>query len=316
MAVLLMLCGCGGGTAEPEEQGNPVSNAADPMPTDPGDEVPAESDDGPVAEESDRPAESDEDGNGNGNGDGNGNGNGDGEDDGEGDGDGDGDGDGEDDRVLVVGGPTLDNTFPTNPFALPDVGRSSCVMLTNRTSDLTVTVESVRLVNLEPAGNPGLQLGSQPDAHPQCGTAPGFPGHVEGAETYYATCVGAELEPEEGSACPVEVRSVGVEGTDYTGRLVLVLSATCTSAVGEPCDRLVGRATPTVESPVTVVWEFSRRYSSCLAPHDRSGAEFLSEESEGRCPTGPAPPPSSGATESPSEPGTETEPGTDTEAQP
>jgi hypothetical protein len=322
-AVLLMLCGCGGG-AEPDGSGTPVSSTAVPTQTDPGDEVPAEPDDGPVAEESERPTDGDgSDGGGGDSAGGGGDSAGGGGDSagggGGGDsggGDGGGGGGGEDDRVLVVGGPTLDNTFPTNPFALPDVGRSSCVMLTNRTSDLTVTVDSVRLVNLEPPGDPGLQLGSQPDAHPQCGTDPGFPGHVEGAETYYSTCVDAELQPDAGSACPVEVRSVGAEGTDYTARLVFLLSATCTEAVGEPCDRLVGRATPTAEDPVTVVWEFSRRYSSCLAPHDRSGAEFLPEESEGRCPSDPPTPSPSDATESPpEEPGTATEQGTDTEDQ-
>jgi hypothetical protein len=280
--VLLALAGCGGGS-DPDGPAGPASSTSDPDPTQPDDEVPTESDDGPVTDETDLPPDTD-----------------------------DGGEDGDDERVLEVGGPTLDNTFPTNPFALPHVDGSSCVLFTNRTSDITVTVRSVDLVNLEPPGDPGLVLGPTPSEHPQCANAPGFPGEVGESVTVFATCTGAQLEPDEATACPIEVRSVGTEGTDYTARLVLRLSASCTGVVGEPCDRLVGLATPTAEAPVTLVWEDSRRYSSCLVPRDRGGAEFLPEESEGRCPTDS---PSESPSESPSgSTGTST-PDTETEEQ-
>lgn len=282
MAILLAGCGGGadgdGGAAGPDAStsSSPTSSGDTETSTDPFTEPSTEPGDTAVPDETDRPTDS----GGNGGDDSGGNSG------------------GEDERVLEVAGPTLDNTYPTNPFALPRVGGSSCILLSNRLSDVAVTVDSVKLINLQPTGNPGLALGDAPNQHPQCVNAPS-----EQTWTVRATCVGARLEPDAASACPVEVRSTGTVGTDYTARLVLRLSATCTTPVGEPCDRLVGRATPTPAEPVTVTWEFSRRYSSCLVPRDRDGAEFLPEEADGGCPsTTPTPSPS----ESPLEPGSET----------
>lgn len=200
---------------------------------------------------------------------------------GEGGGGGGGDGD-EDVRVIEIGGPTLDNTYPTNPFALPAAGRSSCVVFTNRSSDVTVTVRSVELINLQPPSDPGLALGTSPSQHAQCTTGSGS--LPEQLQTIHPDCVHADLEPDQATGCPVEVRSTGTVGTDYTARLVLRLAATCSGLVGEPCDRLVGRAAPTSAEPVIVTWEVSRNYSSCLVPRERGGAEFLPEEADGRCP--------------------------------
>lgn len=287
LVLVVLLAGCGG---SPESNdGSASSDASSTSRSSPRDsELPTESTGGPVPEESDRPTSGDE---------------GEGEDGNEDEGD--GDGDDEDERVLEVGGPTLDNTYPTNPFALPYVGGSSCVLFSNRTSDVTVTVHSVRLINLQPPEDPGLELGTEPSEHPQCSNQP-----AEQTWTVYANCSEAKLEPNAATACPVEVRSIGTIGTDYTARLILRLSATCTDLVGEPCDRLVGRAAPTATQPITVTWEDSRRYSSCLVPRERGGAEFLPEEGDGRCPLDTA-------TASPSETsdGSSQEPGIDDEAE-
>ncbi len=186
----------------------------------------------------------------------------------------------EDDREIAIGGPTLDNTYPTNPFALPEVGRSSCVVFTNPRSDLPVTVRSVELRDQRPSGDPGLALGRTPSRHGQCG-ADFYP---PGLRSLADECTDAVLEPEQRTGCPVEVRSTGTVGTDYTAILVVQLSATCTSLADEPCVRLSGRARPSPSEPVIVTWTDTRRYCSCLVPRERDGAEFLSEESQGRCP--------------------------------
>jgi hypothetical protein len=190
--LVVLLAGCGG--SRESNDGSAGSDASSTSPSSPRDsELPTESTGGTVPEESDRPTS----------------GNGDDDDDDDGDGDGNGDGDDEDERVLEVGGPTLDNTYPTNPFALPYVGGSSCILFSNRTSDVTVTVHSVRLVNLQPPGDPGLALGTEPSGHPQCSNSPG-----EQTWTVHANCSEANLEPNATTACPVEVRSIGTLGTD------------------------------------------------------------------------------------------------------
>ena len=216
----------------------------------------------------------------------------------------------EDERDLEVAGPTLDNSFPTNPFALPRVGATSCVIFTNPRADVPVTVLSVRLADQQPSGNPGLALGDTPSAHDQC--LPSHPSYPEEVPTLVDHCVDAVLDPQERTGCPVEVRSVGSIGTDYTAILLLRLRATCTSLSGEPCARLTGRADPTSGDPVTVTWTEARRYCSCLVERERSG-EFLPEEAEGRCPVdepSPTPPPPSEPTAD-QEPGSGEEPGSD-----
>lgn len=284
--LILLLAACGGSDTEGSAQASRTATASSAPPSSAVATEPASS---AVPHESDRVTPDENEGggggnggngagNGGGNGAGNGAGNGGGSgDDSKGDNKGD-DGSEEDDRVIEIGGPTLDNTFPTNPFALPRVGGSSCIIFTNSASDVAVTIESVRLVNLQPPGQPGMELGQTPSAHGQCG-----PHFVESHVTMHPHCDGARLEPQGASGCPVEVRSVGQAGTDYIARLVLRLTATCSDLVGEPCDRLVGRAEPTAEAPVVVAWEVTRRYTSCLAPHHREG-EFSEEEGSGRCP--------------------------------
>ena len=209
----------------------------------------------------------------------------------------------EDERDLEVAGPTLDNTFPTNPFALPAVGGSSCVIFTNPRADVPVVVRSVRLVDQQPSDDPGLVLGSNPSGHGQC--SPSHPSYPSELQTLQPSCTDAQLRPAKVTGCPVEVRSTGSAGTDYTAALVLRLSATCTALSGEPCLRLAGRREPTAADPVTVTWTETRRYTSCLAPHTRSG-EFSDEEGQGRCPPveSASPPPGSDG-----DPGSDSEPG-------
>ncbi len=74
----------------------------------------------------------------------------------------DGGGQGEDVRVIEIGGPTLDNTFPNDPFNLEDVGAPTCTQFTNDDSDVAVTVRSVRLVNHQPRQSPGARPRRQP----------------------------------------------------------------------------------------------------------------------------------------------------------
>ena len=199
-------------------------------------------------------------------------------------GSGGGGGEDKDEKVILTAGPTLDNTFPTNPFALPTPGRSSCVLWTNRDMSVAVRVVSMRLEQQEPADDPGLALGDNPRAADQC--APSF---LPEAATIVDQCPGAVLAPEQKVACPVEVKSVGSVGTDYTAKLVFRLSATCTNTEGNPCSELVGKAGPTAAKPVEVEWVMTKNYSSCLVERDRSGADFFPEEAKGECPTDKSP---------------------------
>ena len=268
LMLLVALVGCGG-----SPDGADSSPPLPPIESAEQTEVPSEPGGDPVPAESDRPP--DEEGGGGGV---------------------------EDERDIEVAGPTLDNSFPTNPFALPRVGATSCVVFTNPRADVPVTVLSVRLVDQQPPDDPGLELGETPSAHDQC--RPSHPGYPEEVQTIVDHCVNAVLDPQERTGCPVEVRSVGSVGTDYTAILLLQLRATCTSLSGEPCARLTGRADPTSDDPVTVTWTETRRYCSCLVERERSG-EFLPEEGDGRCPVDePSPAPAS-----PSEPTADQEPG-------
>lgn len=274
LVVLAALAGCTGPAGDTDDlsPGSADRSSIGPVPTEPGETV--------IPAESDRPTDGGSEGGGAGP---------------------------EDERGIEVAGPTLDNTFPTNPYALPRVDANSCVIFTNPRGDVTVTVDSVRLVDQQPAGDPGLALGDQPGEHPQC--APGHPSYPVDTDEIADDCVGADLEPAERTGCPVEVQSVGQVGTDYTATLVLRLTASCTTLSGEPCARLAGRADPTPADPVTVTWSEVRSYCSCLVPRERDGAEFLPEESQGRCPSGT---PSAAPSEEP-EPDPDEEPGSEGE---
>ncbi len=273
-AVILFfaLAGCGG-TPESAENPSPPSPVSNPdRDSDPGSVV-TEPGSGGVPDESDRPATGGGHGQSNGGG---GNGGG-----GSGGGGGGGGGE-EDERVIEIGGPTLDNTYPTNPFALPRPNSSSCVIFTNTESDVPVTIHSVRLVDQRPSDDPGLVLGSNPSSYPQCQS--GF--YPPGLEQMDETCLDAVLEPGRRTGCPLAVASTGDVGTDYTARLVLGLSATCTDRAGEPCSRLGRRGGSDERAPVTVTWTVNRKYTSCLVPRERDG-EFSEEEGRGECPAVP-----------------------------
>ena len=272
LILLIVLAGCGGppkggdSSTAPEltssPSGSPSSSSEQGVPTEPVEST--------VPAESDRPTDG-----------------------------GDGGGGREDERGIELGGPTVDNTYPLDPWALHREGMSSCVLFTNRKAAATVTVHSVRLVDQQPPNDPGLALGDNPSAHRQCNAnqAP------LGLEKILNDCTNAQLEPKQRTGCPVEVQSIGTVGTDYTARLVLQLSATCTSLAGQPCARLTGHSNPTATKPVTMSWTDERFYSSCLIP--RQPGEW-GEAQDGECPPVDA---TSNASPSESEPGSEEEPG-------
>ena len=186
----------------------------------------------------------------------------------------DGGGQGEDVRVIEIGGPTLDNTFPNDPFNLEDVGAPTCTQFTNDDSIVPVTVRSVRLVNHKPANDPGLALGTNPASNFYCTRQ--SPDYPDSARKTFKNCINAKLEPNGRTACPVEIRATGKTATKYTATLVLRLSAVCTQLKGQPCARLSGRAKPTASDPVKVVWSYTHPVSACLIPQG-------DEEAQRRC---------------------------------
>jgi len=191
-----------------------------------------------------------------------------------------GGGQGEDERVIEIGGPTLENTYPTNPFVLENVNIPTCTLFTNTESNVPVTVRSVSLVNQTPPNAPGLALGAKPATNGYC--SPQGPDYPSSIRKTFASCTNAKLEPAARTACPVEVRATGKDGIDYTATLVLRLSAVCTRVSGQPCARLPGRAHPTASDPITVMWTVTRHYTGCFAPRERDG--ISEEEMAGRCP--------------------------------
>jgi hypothetical protein len=285
LILLVVLAGCGGPTkgADSSTAPEPTSSLSSSPSSSPSSSseqsaVPTEPAESTVPAESDRPTGGGGDGGG-GDGGGDGGGGGGGGDGGGGGGD-SGGGGGEDKRNIEFGGPTLDNTYPLNPWALRKAGMTSCVVFTNPRFDVTVTVRSVRLVNQQPSKDPGLALGANPSTHEQC--RPGRPGDALKIKKLPDDCIDAKLEPKERTGCPVVVEAVGRVGTDYTATLTLRLSATCTELVGEPCAKLAGRSNPTATDPVTVTWTETRKYCSCLIPRDDGGGS--PEEEKGRCP--------------------------------
>ncbi len=280
MLLLLCLAGCGGAeedldpaagfptfTTSPTSSASPTSATSGPTAVPTGSSsaapIPEETTGGPVAEESDH-VPGDADG-GDDNGD-------------SGGGEDNGGGGAEDERVIDIGGPTLDNTFPNDPFNLEDVGAPTCTQFTNGVSSVTVTVRSVRLVNHKPANDPGLALGANPASNFYCTRQ--SPHYPDNARKTFKNCVNARLEPAGRTACPVEVRATGKVATKYTATLVLRLSAVCTQLKGQPCSRLSGRAKPTASNPVTVVWSYTHPYAACLIPRGPNGYD---EEAQRRC---------------------------------
>ena len=192
-------------------------------------------------------------------------------------------------RTLTNGGPTLDNSYPSQSYEdlayIPSTSYCGYISNGSARTGATVPVVITRLsaVDQRPAGSRAFTVDD--DCRNDY-----VPAGVPGTPTVYQGCVGRTLPPWQASpaVCWMNVRVADRSGNRST-RVRIDFAAVCTASTGDPCRR-VAADRPSPSSPVTVRWSSTRTvWRACFVAH--SEGHFGPDRDGDRCPD---PPPGNG----------------------